>query len=143
MKQCAGRLRRVFETLTPEQAALLLAVGLVLGVFPMAGIPTLLCLLAAFGLRLNAGALQVINNLTSPLQLALLLPLERAGAWLLRDHNAAGASLPGRFGGAVLHALAGWVCICIPVGVLVYFGLIFSGKRMRGSWWNGVETTIG
>src|ERR1700679_4030488 len=82
MRVHALRFHAAVRELSPQQVALLVSVGLVLGVFPIVGCPTVLCLLAAFGLRLNPAALQVINNLSSPLQLALLLPLGRAGALL-------------------------------------------------------------
>ena len=59
--------------------ALLVAVGLVLGTFPVYGLPTLLCAAAAVLLRLNAAGLQLVNQLSTPLQLALLLPLARIG----------------------------------------------------------------
>src|ERR1700674_5443840 len=54
-----------------------LAVGLVLGTFPVYGCPTLLCVLASLVLRVNLPALQVVNQLTLPLQIAMLMPLAR------------------------------------------------------------------
>lgn len=68
---------------TPEVLALSLAFGLVLGVFPMYGIPTLLCAGAAVVLRLNHPALQLVNLLSSPLQFALFMPFHRLGERLL------------------------------------------------------------
>ena len=121
MKTCVLRFGASLRELTPEQAALLIAVGVVLGVFPMMGVPTVLCLLAAFVLRMNAPALQVLNNVSSPLQIGLLLPLERVGAWLCRSAPAAGGSITAKLGVAAIHAVAGWFCICIPFGVILYF----------------------
>jgi len=112
------------EQLSPEQVALLLSVGLVLGVFPIMGVPTFLCLAAALRLRLNVPALQVLNSMTSPLQLALLIPLERAGAWICRTAPAAGNSMMGKIGMVATHAVLGWLCICVPTGVLLYFALV-------------------
>jgi hypothetical protein len=108
MKASASRLRASLAELTVEQTALLLSVGLVLGVFPIMGFPTVLCLLAAFGLRLNLVALQLLNNVSSPLQLALLLPLARAGTKLCGGAPTAGASWTGTIGSAALHGVAGW-----------------------------------
>jgi uncharacterized protein (DUF2062 family) len=118
------RLQASLAELTPEQIAQVLSVGLVLGVFPMMGIPTLLCLLAAFGLRLNFAALQLINNMSSPLQLALLVPLARAGA---RFYGApiVSFSWTGTIGLAALHAVTGWACICVPMGAVMYVSLVF------------------
>jgi uncharacterized protein (DUF2062 family) len=117
--------------LSPEQAALLISVGVVLGVFPVMGLPTVLCLLAAIGLRLNLAALQLLNNISSPLQLALLIPLARAGTVLCGGGTASRGSWAGNIGLAALHAVAGWACICIPLGALLYFSLVFVMRRGR------------
>lgn len=119
-----SRLRASLQELSPDQVALLLSVGLVLGVFPIVGCPTVLCLLAACGLRLNVAALQLLNNISSPLQLALLLPLARAGAWLCRGAAAPDGSLASKLGAGALHAVVGWTCICIPLGLVLYFTLV-------------------
>ena len=131
MKSLLSRFRASVEQLSPEQVALLLAVGLVLGLFPIMGCPTVFCLLAAFALRLNVVALQLLNNISSPLQLALLIPLERAGARLCGGGALTGGSLAGQIGAAALHAVVGWACICVPAGVLLYFVLIFVIRRWR------------
>jgi uncharacterized protein (DUF2062 family) len=139
MKPCILRLQAFVEDLSPEQAALLVSVGLVAGVFPIVGCPTALCLLAALGLRLNLAALQVLNNLSSPLQLALLLPLARAGAWLCGGSISGHGSVAGKLGTAAVHAVAGWTCVCIPLGAVLYFILVFAIRRRRPLWTNSVE----
>jgi uncharacterized protein (DUF2062 family) len=131
VKSWPRRVRAALETLSPEQAALLFSVGLVLGVFPIVGFPSVLCLLAAFGLRLNVAALQALNNLCSPLQWALWLPLEKAGAWLC-GRAACDWAGGGGFGSVVWHAIAGWACICVPLGALLYSILAFTLRRRRG-----------
>ncbi len=131
MKKRIARLRAALEEIPAEEAALLLAVGLVLGVFPVMGCPTVLCLGAALGLRLNVAALQALNQATSPLQLALLVPLERAGARLC----GAGAVLPGgKLGAAAGHAVAGWACICVPAGLVLYGALLMAARTTRRAW---------
>ena len=135
MKAWAARLQASVEELSPEQVARLLAVGLVLGVFPIMGGPTVLCLLAAFGLRINLTALQLLNNASSPLQLALLLPLARAGARLCGSAASPGGSAAGKLGAAALHATAGWACICIPLGALLYLILVFVMRRSLARRW--------
>lgn len=109
-----------------EEAALLLTVGLVLGVFPIVWAPTFLCLIAAYRLRLNGPVLQVLNSILSPLQLALLLPLGKIGAWLCHGVPAGNASALGRISVAVAHAVVGWMSVCVPAGVLLYFSLVLS-----------------
>lgn len=126
MRQWIARQRAALAELPIAQLPLLLPVGLVLGVFPIAGIPTVLCLLAASILRLNAPALQVLNSVTSPLQLVLLLPLARAGYWLCGEAMSTSGSWTAQAGSAALHAIAGWACICVPLGALLYAGLSFA-----------------
>jgi uncharacterized protein (DUF2062 family) len=70
------------QGVTPEKIALGLAMGIVLGVTPMVGSTTILCMVAAFLLRLNPAAIQLVNYLMMPLQLALLIPFIRAGEWV-------------------------------------------------------------
>ena len=94
----------------------------------MVGIPTILCLVAAFVLRLNPAALQLLNSVASPLQVLLLLPLARIGSRLLGGGVAAG-SWAERLGLAALHAIAGWALVCIPLGVLLYIGLVLIMRR--------------
>jgi hypothetical protein len=117
MKAWSRKFRASVRALSPKQIALLCIVGLVLGVFPIPYCPTILCLLAAFGWRLNVGALQLLNTATSPLQWALWLPLERVGALVC---GTAALPIPESLGAAALHAVLGWVCICIPLGVATY-----------------------
>jgi len=119
------RFQAALAELSPEEIALLLSVGLVLGVFPIMGFPTVFCLAAAFGLRLNWAALQLLNNISSPLQLALLVPLARAGQRVCGGALPAGGSWTGMIGAAALHAVTGWACICIPVGAMLYVSLVF------------------
>ena len=129
MRAWACKLRASMTGLTPEEIALLVVIGLVLGVFPIMGFPTILCLLAAFGFRLNLAALQVVNNLTSPLQFALLLPLERVGAMICGGHSG-NAPAAAKIGWAAVHAVAGWTVIIVPLGALAYLSLAAT-MRMR------------
>src|SRR5215470_646165 len=62
VKAAALRLAASLAGLPVETVALILTVGLVLGTFPVMGLPTVLCVLAAFGLRLNVAALQLVNH---------------------------------------------------------------------------------
>jgi uncharacterized protein (DUF2062 family) len=68
------------QGITPEKLALSIAFGFVLGVFPALGTTTLLCTGAALLLRLNLPAIQLVNYLVYPLQLALLVPFLQAGS---------------------------------------------------------------
>jgi len=72
------------QGITPEKIALSLAFGVVLGVFPALGWTTLLCFAAAVWWKLNVPAMQLVNYLMYPVQLALLVPFIKAGEWLFR-----------------------------------------------------------
>jgi Uncharacterized protein conserved in bacteria (DUF2062) len=68
------------QGVTPEKIALSIALGAVLGIFPVLGSTTILCAAAAFVLRLNLPAIQAVNFLVYPLQLILFLPFLQAGS---------------------------------------------------------------
>lgn len=135
MKTAAGRFLSSIAGLSPETIALVVTVGFVLGVFPVFGLPTILCALAAVILRLNLPAIQLINQLTSPLQLALLIPLSRFGAHLVGDRSAWGLAA------ATRNAILGWFCVCIPLGLVLYLILVFVLRRRRREWFNGLESS--
>ena len=94
--------RRLFQPIlkllqtgiTPRQLAWSLAVGVAVGVNPVVGSTTLVCLAVAFLFRLNVVASQITNHLVFPAQLALVFPFLRAGELLFhtgplpleRDH---------------------------------------------------------
>lgn len=73
------------QGITPEKIALTVALGIVLGIFPILGSTTLLCALAGLWLRLNQPVIQLINYFVYPLQIALLLPFYRAGETLFQQ----------------------------------------------------------
>ncbi len=72
------------QGVTPEKISLSIVLGIALGVFPVLGSTTLLCAMAAVALRLNLPAIQLVNYLVYPLQLALLLPFIRLGERIFR-----------------------------------------------------------
>lgn len=127
MKAQVLRITAAMSGLSCESIALVLAVGLVLGTFPVFGCPTVFCLLAAVCLKVSLPALQLVNQLSSPLQLLLLLPLARAGSRILGSP----APIAAQFGSAALHAIAGWFCICVPLGFVLYIALMCVLRRRR------------
>lgn len=121
------------QGLTPRDLALTIALGSVIGVFPVLGMTTILCTLAAVTLRLNLPALQSINWAMAPLQLLLLIPFTHAGAWVF---GGSGISLSlaelkalmeadlmatiGRYLSAVLRGVGVWAILAMPVGAILY-----------------------
>jgi uncharacterized protein (DUF2062 family) len=133
--------------MSPETIARSIAVGSVLGVFPVFGCPTLLCSAAAVALRLNLPAIQTVNYLVYPLQIALLAPFAQLGAQWFHGHPAGppvsallhanlGAAFVG-LGATALHAVAAWFCICVPAGVMLYGCLACLLRRCPVLQWIG------
>lgn len=112
------------QGVTAEKLALSLAFGLGLGIFPVLGIPTILCTAAAMSLRLNLPAIQLVNYLAAPLQLALIIPFVRVGEHLLgvpaqpltiaegfRLLDAGVLNAIVTLWDAIVHAALGWIVI--------------------------------
>jgi uncharacterized protein (DUF2062 family) len=59
---------------SPEKLAWSIAVGLLIGINPILGSTTVLCLAVAFVLRLNVAASQLGNHIVYPLQIILVIP---------------------------------------------------------------------
>jgi uncharacterized protein (DUF2062 family) len=67
---------------TPEKLAWSIATGIMIGINPMLGTTTILCLAIAFVFRLNVAASQLANHLVYPLELLLVIPFIRLGSLL-------------------------------------------------------------
>lgn len=72
------------QGLTPEKLSFTIALGITLGVIPVLGSTVLLCTLAALAFGLNMAAIQLVNWLVYPFQLALLIPFYRIGGWIFK-----------------------------------------------------------
>lgn len=59
---------------SPEKLAWSIAIGLLVGINPILGSTTVVCLAAAFLLRLNLAASQLANHIVYPLELILVIP---------------------------------------------------------------------
>ena len=134
------RLAASLQSTSGDSIAIILAVGLVLGTFPVYGCPTVFCLLAAIALRLNAPALQLVNQLSYPLQLALLIPFARLGERIVASPATASHSILSRFSEFTIHAIAGWLCISVPLGILLYFVVSQTLRRRRTARFHQLES---
>ena len=67
---------------TPQKLAWSIAVGLLIGINPIIGSTTILCLAVAFIFRLNVAASQIGNHIVYPLELLLVIPLMRLGSFV-------------------------------------------------------------
>ena len=68
------------EGMSTKKITLCITLGITLGIFPVVGMTTVLCTLAALVFRLNLPAIQVVNYMMYPVQLALLVPFYGAGS---------------------------------------------------------------
>ena len=95
--------------LSPHELALTVGLGVVIGLIPAFGITTLLSAAVALRLRLNVAIMQLATHLMTFFQLALLIPLLRAGASLLgQGHKVAGLTVAGL---RQLIAREGWAAV--------------------------------
>jgi uncharacterized protein (DUF2062 family) len=65
---------------SPERLAWSIAAGLLIGINPILGSTTLLCLALAFVFRLNVAASQLGNHIVYPLEIILIVPFIRVAA---------------------------------------------------------------
>lgn len=122
------------QGVTPEKLGQSVAFGVVLGSVPVIGVTTSLCLLAAALFKLNHVAIQTINYLVYPLQIALIIPFLRMGEWIF---NVAPASLDvkimiyefqheflkafEKYGMTALRGVAAWAIVAPFSFFLIYF----------------------
>jgi uncharacterized protein (DUF2062 family) len=128
---------------TPHKVALSIALGFSLGVFPVLGTTTTLCVIAAVRLRLNQPVIQLVNWLVYPLQLAWLLIFVRLGEWIMRA-PCISFSLPEliqkfhespvkffqEFGAAQLQGVVAWLFLAPFLTTLTYSVLMPPLKRL-------------
>jgi uncharacterized protein (DUF2062 family) len=62
---------------SPEKLAWSIAAGLLIGINPILGSTTVLCLVMAFVFRLNVAASQIGNHIVYPLEILLVIPFIR------------------------------------------------------------------
>ena len=116
-----------------KKLALCIAMGTALGIFPVLGMTTMLCLLAGFVFRLNLPAIQMVNYVVYPLQIILMAPFYAAGGWLFNqeDRLLKGDHLISRFQNDFLGSLSAfwdltlsavftWLIVCPFVILLIY-----------------------
>ncbi len=141
--KCIDMIRSMLKDgMSIHKIALCLAIGATLGVFPVLGITTLLCAIAALVLRLNLPAIQMVNYLVYPVQLALMAPFYSVGSWLFKKESwlSSGENIidlmKNDFWGSMaglwditLYAIITWMVIC-PILVLVLYLIL---KPMIGS----------
>ena len=121
------------QGVTPRRLAACVAVGAVIGTFPVIGTTTALCAAIAVAFRLNPVAIQAANYAVYPLQIVLLIPFMRLGERVtgaehlpLTSAAIVEAFLSG-FGHAfrtlsiaLAHATLGWALCAVPATLTLY-----------------------
>jgi len=129
----ATRLKTILHSgVTPEKLALTIILGVTVGMMPILWGTSLVCALLATLFRLNHAALQAVNYLCYPLQIALFLPFCRLGESMfpwgprvsaslltsaLHGHLGSTASL---IGWASLRGVGAWMVTGAPLILVLY-----------------------
>lgn len=136
--------KQIKQGVTPEKIALTVAMGSVLGLFPVPGVTTLLCVMAASVLRLNHAVIQVVNYAVYPLQLILMGGYYALGSqWfglgdattsvvtlttLLQDNFWGGLWSMKQY---ILYAMAVWMVTSPVIAVGLYLPVRYSAMKIR------------
>jgi len=124
--------KQLTQGITPEKVGWTIAAGVVLGIFPIMGSTTFICLIAGWALGLNQPVLQAACHAMYPLHLALILVFIRAGQWihgadpipfsipqLLSRFNEDPALFFRDFGLAAWHGIVAWGIVAVPLFFIV------------------------
>jgi uncharacterized protein (DUF2062 family) len=133
------------QGITPQKIALTIALGAVLGLFPILGTTTALCLLVGLYLKLNQPVIQLVNWIAAPLQLPGIYFFVRAGEWLthtppvsfsitalLAAFKASPLHFLQQYGTTGLRGVLAWVLIAPGIATLLYALALPPLRRMSG-----------
>jgi uncharacterized protein (DUF2062 family) len=131
------------QGITPQKISLTLALGVMLGIFPILGATTLLCFVVGLCLKLNQPIIQMVNYLMYALQLVMILFFVRVGEFvmhatpvsfsipeLFRKFHESPREFFREFGMTGVHGIVGWLLIAPFVAALLYFILLPVMKKL-------------
>jgi uncharacterized protein (DUF2062 family) len=123
--------------ISPNRIAWTIACGMVVGVFPVMGTTTAVCLLAGWAFRLNQVVLHVFRALVYPLHLALILVFIRLGErlygaplitlsipQLLVKFRVSPMQFTKDFGMAAWHGVSAWLLVAPLAAVLIKMAVL-------------------
>ncbi len=135
----------LLQGLTPRKLAVTIAMGIVLGIFPIFGTTTLLCLVVAYFLRLNIPMIQIINYLVTPLQLLFMIPFIKVGTYIfnlnpfpysidetLELFEKDFLLLLNKTGIALGIGIGVWGVVAIPLFIILFYVSFFILSRWQG-----------
>ena len=130
----------------PDKVGWTIALGMVLGVFPIMGTTTLLCLLTGWLFRLNQPVLHVFRAVVYPLHLALILVFIRLGERLygapliafsiqqmIGKFKADPLQFARDFGMAAWHGVSAWLEVAPLATVLIKIALMPALRKLSVS----------
>jgi uncharacterized protein (DUF2062 family) len=140
------------QGITPEKVALTIALAAGIGVFPLLGTTTILCLAVGIPLRLNQALMQLVNYLVYPLQIAGIYLFVRVGERLagakpmsfrvgeiVSSFAADPVAFLRKFGMTGVHGIAGWAIVVAPAALIVYIALLPVLRRAATAWRAAVQ----
>jgi hypothetical protein len=132
-QKLAARVKLILQSgITPAKLAMTISMGAAVGMMPVLWGTSLVCALLATAFRLNQAAMQAVNYLCYPLQIALFIPLCSLGqdlfpwgppvssallAGALHGHLGATISL---VGWASLRGVGAWLITVAPLALLLH-----------------------
>ncbi len=132
------------QGITPQRIALTVALGAVLGLFPILGTTTALCLLAGVFLKLNQPILQLVNWVAAPLQIPGIYFFVRTGerlthapavsfsiSALLSAFKIAPLQFLKQYGLTGARGILAWALIAPGIALLLYACLLPALKRLH------------
>jgi hypothetical protein len=118
--------------ITPTKIAWTIALGVVLGIFPILGTPSAFCLLVGWLFRLNQPVLHVFRMLVYPFHLALILVFIHIGerlygvplipfsiSQMIAKFEQSPMKFFSDFGMAAWHGVSAWLLIAPIVAILI------------------------
>ena len=134
---------QLMQGMTVDRVSWTIALGVVLGVFPIMGSTTLVCLLAGWALNLNQPLLLVFKTAVYPLHLALILVFIRLGErlygapliafsipQLLARFKDDPLQFARDFGMAAWHGVSAWLLIAPLAALLIKMAVIPLVSRL-------------
>ncbi len=119
------------QGVSPNRLAWALAVGAGVGVVPILGVSTWLCVIVAAAFRLNQVAIQIGSWVIYPLQILLIIPFLRAGEWIfgappislditemLSQFQLSPVQFLSTYSATALRGTVAWVVI-VPIPILI------------------------
>jgi len=128
---------------TPEAVAAAVTVSLAISVNPIIGTTTVGCIVAGRLFRLNHVVMQVVNHVSYPLQIILIVPFVRLGetvtgaehvplspSAIVDEFSRSFGGFLQKFGMAYAHGIIGWLIVVPAAAWLLNFALRAVFRRV-------------